>query len=242
MLWLQPRLALLFLSFPVVYYAVAGSIRNLFFRYALPTVPFLCLAAAYLLARTCDYFILRWGSQRAPLLRTITGVAAVVIVLPSAISTWEFDRIIGQADNRVVVANWFSEHVPAGSSVLQSGAQYGLVQFTPPVQYKIWRWDGRKEVFTLDGRRAAGRPDWILVQDSPLPSTTQPIVAEFLKDGYTFVTDFKALTISDALVYDRQDSFYVPFSGFSRVERPGPNFSLYKLSAPAHREARAAGR
>ncbi len=235
--WSQPRLAVLVLSFPLVYFLVAGSIRNLYFRYAMPMVPFLCVAAAYLLARASDALAARWGPRHARLTQTLTVAAAVAIALPSAVSTWEFNRIMAQTDNRVVVADWFAANVPPGHSVLQSGGQYGLVQFAPPVQYKVWRWDGGRGAFMLDRARATGRPDWILVQDSPLPSATQPVVLEFLKEGYTFVTDFKALTMSDELVYDQQDSFYVPFSGFSHVERPGPNFSLYKSSSTTRRDA-----
>ena len=35
------------LTFPIVYFAVIGSVRNLFFRYAIPIVPFLCLLSAW---------------------------------------------------------------------------------------------------------------------------------------------------------------------------------------------------
>ena len=38
---------------------------------------------------------------------------------------------------------------------------------------------------------------------------------------------FTALTLTDGLVYDRQDMFYVPFAGLRHVTRPGPNFALY---------------
>ena len=43
--WLEPRTAAVLLSFPIAYYMVAGSVRLLFFRYAMPIVPFLWLMA-----------------------------------------------------------------------------------------------------------------------------------------------------------------------------------------------------
>ena len=154
---------------------------------------------------------------------------AILIALPSAISTWQFDRIISQTDNRVVVSQWFAQHVPPGSSVLQSGSAYGHAQFDQRLQYRYWAWDRSRRIFVVDGQPPAGRPDWILVQDSPLPSQTQDIVKEFLREDYVLAQQFDALSLkSDELVYDRQDAFFAPFSGFAQVKRPGPNFLLYK--------------
>jgi hypothetical protein len=53
-------------------------------------------------------------------------------------------------------------------------------------------------------------------------------VKQFLKEDYTFVADFKAFSEADDLVFEKQDAFFVPYSGFDHVVRPGPNFSVYK--------------
>jgi 4-amino-4-deoxy-L-arabinose transferase-like glycosyltransferase len=221
LLWLEPRLGLLLLSFPISYFIVAGSFRNLFFRYMVPLVPFLCLAAA----RAVTRFVKS---------EALVAVVAVLLVLPSAMSVVRFDRIVSRTDNRVVVARWFDDHVPAGNSVLLSGSSYGYVQFTRD-KYKAWVWDRHRLMFItdLDRKTAVGRPDWILVQESPLPSETQPQVTEFLKSGYSLVQNFHAYAPGDAHVYDQQDMFFMPFAGFDGVMRPGPNFSLYKRSLGA---------
>jgi 4-amino-4-deoxy-L-arabinose transferase-like glycosyltransferase len=221
MLWYEPRMGLLLLSFPISYFIVAGSIRNLFFRYAIPLVPFLCLAAARLVTR----FVKREA--------LVAGIA-ILVVLPSAISTVRFDWLVSQLDNRVMVARWFDAHVPAGDSVLLTGSRYGYVQFTRD-RYKAWVWDAPRQIFVtdLDRRAAAGQPDWILVQDSPLPSETQPAAEELLKSGYDLIQNFRAYTPDDSRVYDQQDMFFVPFSGFGGVARPGPNFTLYKRTTSA---------
>jgi 4-amino-4-deoxy-L-arabinose transferase-like glycosyltransferase len=221
----QPLVGLLVFSFPITYYIAAGSIRNLFFRYAIPLVPFLCLAAARVVIGTSAF------SPRGR--RAIAVGLALGLVFPSAISVWQFNRIISQTDNRVIVARWFADHVPAGSSVLQTGSRYGHVQFDPRLGYKQWIWDGRRRLFLLNGQPAGGRPDWILVQESPLPSETQAIVREFLREDYVFAWPFKALPLGKGLVFDRQDAFFVPFAGFERVTRPGPNFTLFKRVAAA---------
>ncbi|HUR35195.1 MAG TPA: glycosyltransferase family 39 protein [Vicinamibacterales bacterium] len=223
-----PGLAVLLLAFPVAYYSVAGGLRNLFFRYTIPIVPFLCLTAAYLVWQAGSWIGSRqpWVRRRAAV-AAATAMLAAVVIGPSAISVWRFDRIVSERDNRVVVADWFAQHVPPGSSVLQSGSRYGLAQFHRSLGYREWVWDGGARIFRVAGRPATGEPDWIVVQDSPLPSSTQEFVTHILPKDYVLVTTFKAVSLRADLVYDRQDMFYVPFSGLEYVSRPGPNFALY---------------
>ena len=104
------------------------------------------------------------------------ALAATLIVLPSAASVVQFDRIASATDNRVIVADWFARHVPPGDSVLQSGSIYGYAQIDNRV-WTVWTWDRYRKAFMVQDRRAAGRPDWILLQESPLPSMTQDVVA-----------------------------------------------------------------
>jgi hypothetical protein len=235
LLWREPRTGLLVLSFPLAYYLVAGSIRLLFVRYAVPIVPFLCVTAAYLACGAATWIasrVARRLDQVKPLTAAVAAVLAAAIVWPSAADVWGFDRIINATDNRVIVAQWFFDRVPAGATVLQTGSRYGLVQFWDRrFPYKEWRWDGVRQVFILDGTKQlskADRPDWIIVQDSPLPSTTQPIVKEVMTVGYVRAAEFPAFAPSADLVYDQQDAFYVPLAGFDHVVRPGPNFSVFK--------------
>ncbi len=224
-----PGVAVLLLAFPVAYYSVAGGLRNLFFRYTIPIVPFLCLTAAYIVWQAAVWLGARPGVARWH--RAVTVAALVVlgaiVIGPSALNLWRFDRIVSRTDNRVVVAEWFEQHVPAGSSVLQSGSRYGLAQFHRRLGYTEWVWDGGRRRFNVNGRPAEGQPDWIVVQDSPLPSATQDQVTALLAGDYVLVNAFKAVSLNDDLVYDRQDMFYVPFSGLQYVTRPGPNFTLY---------------
>jgi hypothetical protein len=235
LLWMEPRTGLLLLSFPIAYYVVAGGIRLLFVRYAMPIVPFLCVTAAYLVCGSATWIAsraLRSADRLNPLSAVLTAALAVAIIWPSASDAWKFDRIISATDNRVVVAQWFFDHVPPGNTVLQTGSRYGLVQFWDRrFPYKEWRWDGVRQLFILEGTRRFSkteRPDWIIVQDSPLPSTTQSIVKEVMTDGYVRMAEFPAFSPSEDLLYDQQDAFYVPLAGFDHVVRPGPNFSVYK--------------
>ena len=80
---------------------------------------------------------------------------------------------------------------------------------------------------------ASGSPDWILVQDSPLPNETQPVRDGIPRRRLRPRQELPAFSRESDHVFDQQDAFFVPFAGFRGVERPGPNYSLYKrISAP----------
>ncbi len=227
----ETRTGVLLLSFPLAYFAVAGSLEYLFPRYTMPVVPFLAIVAARAVTWAVDQTpAVRWPRVSA----VLTAVIAAAIVWPSAVSTWQFDRIVSQADSRVVLVDWFKENVPPGSSVLQSGSPYGYAQFGRELGYTQWLWDRVRLVFLANGRRPTPtmRPDWIVVQESPLPSQTQPIVHEFLSEGYAFAWRLNAVNLNKPHTYDQQDAFFVPYNGFDGVTRPGPNFTVYKRTAP----------
>jgi hypothetical protein len=239
----ESDMALLLFSFPVVYFAVAGSLHLLFFRYAIPIVPFLCLAAARIVCLTAGRGVeaVRIRREVRPqLFGLVAAASAVLLAVPSLISVWRFDRVISQTDNRVVIARWFERYVAAGSSVLQSGSRYGHAQFDRRLGYREWVWDGGRGEFRVNRAAAAGRPDWILVQESPLPSTTQDIVTQLLEHDYQRVFEFRAVNLNGRPLYDQQDAFFVPVTGFDQVIRPGPNFVLYKHVPAASTYASAA--
>ena len=220
----SPVMGLLVLSYPVAYYAVAGASRVVFFRYALPVTPFLCVTAAVTIVEVVRFATRSRPRATAPAM----VVCALLVAAPSIASVWQFNRILAETDNRVLVAQWVVAEVPEGSTILQSGSQYGHAQLSGEL-YRLWVWDRRRHIFVVRRQPAVGRPDWILLQESPLPSTTHPIVTEFLRSGYQYVRTFRALRVgAPGNVYDIQDAFFVPFAGFHRVERPGPNFTLYR--------------
>lgn len=237
-------LAVVLLTFPVIYFIVIGSVRNLFFRYAIPIVPFLCLLAAWAVVevarrptRSRGPFRLRQGSggQAAPRDQASTWLLAAAVMVAPAVNVIQFDYLAAQTDNRVVVSRWFDANVPAGASIAQSGSTYGYVQFTRD-RFVPWLWENRQFVtadpVTRVRRPVAGNPDFILLQDSPLPNVTQPEIRAYLAKGYLPVSKFTALDLDlkRERVYDLQDAFFIPFANFhiSGITRPGPNFTLYK--------------
>jgi hypothetical protein len=213
----------LFLLYPAVHFLVAGLLGALFVRYMVPVVPFLCVTAA-VAATTLTAPLARWRLQGTAALAL--GLAAVA---PSAWNAWQFNRILEADDTRALAGTWIDEHVPAGSSLLQTGTLFGHPAVNRS-RYTLW---GR-EVFLPDGSLPPGRPDWIILQESPIPSTVAPIVRTFLADGYVLMQQYKGYSPEETRnLYDMQDAFFVPFAGFHRVTRPGPNLYIYRrVEAP----------
>jgi hypothetical protein len=229
------RRAVLFLAFPAVYYVIAAQSLNQFFRYVLPVVPFLCVTAAYFVTSVAAVI------ARAAIPRTIAAAAlTLAVVAPSGWSVWQFDRIVARDDNRVVVADWVAQHIPPGNTIVQSGSHYGHAPINDEI-WGMWTWNRVHGQFLVRGQPPHRPPDWVLLQESPLPSDTQPEITELLDSGeYDFAWQFTAVTLDRGeRIYDLQDAFFVPFAGFEGVARPGPNFTLYKrregLSFPLSR-------
>ncbi len=158
---------------------------------------------------------------------TLTAAAALAVVWPSASSVVAFDKVIGRTDSRVLAAEWMARHAEPGASILISGSRYGYPQFDRV--FRSWRWDRDLLDFVEGRRRAEGQPDWIVLQESPLPNTTQPQVTALLQSGYERLTVIRAFEPAETRnLYDRQDAFFLPFAGFHGVRRPGPNLVIYK--------------
>jgi 4-amino-4-deoxy-L-arabinose transferase-like glycosyltransferase len=230
------RAATVFWSYPAACFAVAGAINNLYTRYMVSVVPFLCIAAAMAAAAVARAVHVRFGRAAA----AVVIAAATCAVVPSASSVIGFNRVLAQVDNRVLAANWVERNVPRGSTLVLSGSQYGQIQLPRGHGLRVWRWDRRQQRFTENGRPVTERPDWIVLQESPLPgSRNQPVVLEWLDEGYRQAAEFVAFAPATSVrVYDAQDMFYVPLSGFAGVGRPGPNLRIFMRAGAANDEPR----
>lgn len=238
LLWMgvrQPAAAVILGSFPLVYYAAAGASYNVFVRYMIPVVPFLCITAAYAVDAVS---VVASGKLRLPRI-AVAAALSVLILIPSVSSIVRFDWLLAQEDSRLVAARWVHEQVPPGASIYASGNPYGHPQLTPPDgKYRLFGWDWRAERFTLRERingvpreRLSDElPTVIVVQKSAIPySHVPPPVAALAARDYELVHVIRAANLEErGNVYDVQDGFYAPFAGFKDVRRPGPNFEIYR--------------
>ena len=263
----KPKEALIFCAFPAVYYVVIGLGYTTFVRYALPLVPFLCIAAAASLHALGVCMLAEGSASRTRLL--VCGLA-LALTSPSWLSIIRFDHLLSQKDNRLIAAQWITRNIPARSSIVQ-GSLYGAL-FLAPCEQQLRRYLGEKflgqdgaglseriaaymrrknipgyeerlmrDNFGLNAR-SRDLPDYIILIEHPL------LHYGFASDNFlTLTRQFYHLRMSFIVIhydaagnlFDQLDAFYAPFAGFDNVDRPGPNIYIYeKNSLPFIRLAR----
>jgi len=227
------RLGVLFLIFPAAYYAFIGAGETAFARYIIPVVPFLCLAAAYPIVEAARAAA-RWSSrpQFGPAVAWIFAIAAAAPSLATAIHS---DMLLTKADSRLIAADWIRERYPDGVSIAQTGTVAGQVQMTTaapdtPERYPALKFEPASgRFFTAEDKD--GSPQLIVVEQCPLAyCEIQPQWLTVLRDRYELERTIVAYDVSShALVYDRDDDFYLPLAGLSSVTRPGPNIAIFRV-------------
>ncbi len=220
----RSRQSLVVFAFPVAYYLFAGRGFGVFARYALPLVPFLCLAAAWTLVSLLRALSATWRVVASPY---AVAAAAILFATPAIYSTLQLDRLLASTDNRVVVGRALVDTVPSGSFFLQTGESYGHAPIGVdgrPLDIRRVTYDAGADAFDPVA------PDWILVQRSPLVlySTVPPPLERRLAEGYTLERRFPTGNEDVRRLYDQQDAFYLPLNRLGSLERPGPSFELYR--------------
>ena len=105
--WRDRRFGLLFLVFPLAYYALIGAGETAFARYIIPVVPFLCLAAAHTVVEATRA-IARW-SRRPAAAPAFAWVVAALAAAPSLASAIHTDLLLSRRDSRLLAADWIRD-------------------------------------------------------------------------------------------------------------------------------------
>jgi 4-amino-4-deoxy-L-arabinose transferase-like glycosyltransferase len=220
----QPRLGLVLASFPVAYFAVIAAAYTVFARYALPLVPFLCMFAGYATTQLIDAWVPGHGPANR---RVALWIAVALIAAPSFVSTMMFDRLISRTDTREIAREWLGRAFPDGTTVVQIGPESSHLFL-----------EGDPEAirhFAVSRQPAAERhADVVIVPDSPIfasPLLDAPSEAAMNRD-FKLIAEFTSAPPSTDRVYDVQDEFYLPLTGFAGVIRPGPNYRIYVRKNP----------
>lgn len=219
------RDAAVLFSFPLTYYLVAGRGYTVFARYIIPVVPFLCIAAAWLIVSAVRVV----AREATPVWRgALVAAATLAVVAPSAQQTLALDRLLSATDNRVFVGRELGDYVRPEHSFYQSGEKYGYVPLNIDGHHiaHVRNYDIPSGVFDPD------EPDWILVQRSPLVfySPVPPRLEQLVRERYVLVRRFPTGADRSGAIYDQQDAFYLPLKGLGGLTRPGPAFELYRKS------------
>jgi hypothetical protein len=213
----QPRVGICVALFPLAYYAVAGNGYTVFTRHMEPVVPFICLTAGYAIATASEWMAA--ALRRPSWTSGLAAIGAGLVLWPSANAVIAFDRLLARDDSRLLARRWIDERVPAGSTIAQLGPDTGRA---------VTGGDIEPPYVLVDLTPSGPRPDVVIVQFSPLHHSVGAGGAEpILAADYDLRTSINAAAPDAANVYDRQDHFYLPMSGFRQVERPGPNLRIY---------------
>jgi len=223
------RKALLVLSFPLSYYLILGSGLTVFARYMIPIVPFLCLLAA--VGIDCVADALSSALNRAHLRGAVTAALIVLVMLPTAVASVTFDRLMTATDTRVLAGNWIASTFPSGLSMYQNGLGHAQTQPRPRERYPQYTFNERTNRFEAEGGEKAA-PDLIVILDSPLTAYTETsaVIGAIVADRYTLIRAFEGAgeRARPGVVFDQDDAFFAPYSGMEDVKRPGPNIRVFQ--------------
>jgi hypothetical protein len=192
------RKASLFLSFPLLYYALMGKGNRDFVRYAIPLVPFLCVTASVFLVHLHALARRRLSEQWSS---SLLSVVTVLLLSPSIVSIATFDSLLSKEDTRVSARRYVERHIPAGSTISEFSVSFGELELSPSAAslqklvesatgkgvqmqidrarwnavrsgkrggYELWLYDPETRQFLADGGPVTGNPDYLILEDSPL--------------------------------------------------------------------------
>jgi hypothetical protein len=207
--------------FAVVFYASIGSGKAVFFRYVLPLVPIVCLSAAVAVRHLAS-----WLASRTHLsLGWALAVPTLLIAGPSFVSSGWLDELLARTDTRVIAGRWLSARTKEEETVHESCGVYARIHMEH-TSFHRWAFDPATRSFGDPWNRT---PDWLVVCDSPIQYTpVPPELHRVAADKYVLVEVVVGATQKTGAVYDAQDAFFLPLSGFSTVRRPGPTVFIYR--------------
>jgi 4-amino-4-deoxy-L-arabinose transferase-like glycosyltransferase len=219
------RTAAFVCAFPVLYYLLLGRGLTVFVRYMVPMVPLLCITAAVAVVALTRSIPMRSSYARA----FVTAAVAALIALPSIQRVVAFDRLLVRPDTRVLAASWLDAH----------GASEWIAETPDGIVHPIWgrspaariaRFDAEHGRFVSDTGEVVS-PEWIVVATSPLSVyTTVPAgLTAIVASSYSRMAAFAAATgVESPKLFDQQDKFFVPYTGFEARVRPGPDIEIYR--------------
>ena len=175
----RPREAGLLLAFPLAYFALLAPSRTVFVRYAVPLLPFLCVAAAFALAELGRWLAARTSALTAPAWMALLCAAVLV---PGALRIVRLDALLRERDNRIVVQEWIEANLSAGSTLHQAvpgelfnGPQWARIDLFPTAELlerdfaglvAMGRAERRLRVL-IEELRASGAPGFVEVGFEP---------------------------------------------------------------------------
>jgi hypothetical protein len=214
-------------GFAVSLYASIGSGQTVFFRYVLPLVPLACLSAGIAVTHAAGWLEAHRRVRRGSAIALLTAV----IVLPALVNCIWFDVLLSRTDTRVLAARWLAARLTPDMSLHDATGRYSRLDLSQ-AQFHRWFFDPVTKSF---GDPEGRTPDWLVLDESPLRlySGAPYELRDLARQEYSLVQTFVATRQrARSAVYDPQDAFFLPFSRFQTVVRPGPTILIYRRIAP----------
>ncbi|MEO5895988.1 MAG: glycosyltransferase family 39 protein [Vicinamibacterales bacterium] len=219
----HPRHAFVLLVFFATFYIGIGNGRTVFFRYVLPLVPLVCLFAAVAVRHAAEWLSRRFRIQRGVVIASLS----LLVAAPSAVNAVWFDVVLARRDTRAIAREWLVPQLTPASTLHDAGGEYARLDLGG-LRYHRWYFDESADSF---GHPVGETPDWLVLPESPVSSyTSVPLALRLLAArDYDLVKVIRGTgTRRSVAMYDQQDAFFMPFSGFSSVDRPGPTLRIYR--------------
>jgi 4-amino-4-deoxy-L-arabinose transferase-like glycosyltransferase len=209
-------------GFALVFYASIGSGLAVFFRYALPLVPLVCLFAAVAMRQGAGWLTSPLRLAPGMWMFLLTALLATQPLLSSV----QFDLRLARTDTRVLAAEWLRPRLAPEDAVHEAGGLYAAIDLGGAAFHR-WTFDPASASFIDAGGRL---PEWLVLESSPLwtYASVAPELRSLAARRYSLSYDVSA-TAGVPGVYDLQDAFFMPVSGFGGVIRPGPSIQIYRL-------------
>ena len=220
------RAALVVGVFCAAFFAAIANGHTVFFRYVLPLVPSISLLAAVAVRCAGEWLAWRTRLSRGVIVALMTASIGVPALASSA---WS-DVLLAKTDTRVLAGRWLAAHVKPEESLYDAG---GIFARAFLVGVQVHRWSTETFDAASNSFRDADRhiPDWLVLPQSPLDmyTTVAPGLWRLAGQQYELADSFRATREpADAGIYDPQDAFFLPVTGFSAVLRPGPTLLIYR--------------
>lgn len=243
----DPRAAVVAAAFPVIYLALLAR-ANPFARYfavAAPSIAALAGVGAVAIGA-------RLAPRRAALAAALLVAAAVA---PGAVQSWDYVRLVGRDDTRILAARWLEANVAPGTAVtLPNIASYANPTVersagTLKLDYPRWHRElvarglgDPARTFRLRYQGILSQYDGSFSPRDPIvvtawhPAPSKALSTPVVNDerlraaGYVVAARFEAVPDPPppGLVYDPLDADYAPLVGAASVPRLGPTLTIWR--------------
>ncbi len=218
--WKRRPADLALLAFVVPAFASIAEMTWVLPRYCLPFVPPLAILGA-----EAAFSLL---PARSP---ALVGILVPALALPALLDSVSYDLLASREDTRVQAASWIASNLPPRSRIaVCRGYGAPAVNDDPrrPPAFKAM-----EVPCTLSAIQATGAP-FVVTQMHPRVRFFLPTdaVLRWLEAGATPIAvfdPFRKGARAEAVFYPG-DAFYLPYAGFSAVDRGGPILTVWRLN------------